>query len=240
MSLPVRRFSTSSGSFRKPSSLATIRAWASINSARHALTLVGRVSPPPDPSRESRSGVSGWVWRKALPPFEIRRFIVSEHDEEIAQAVGGLVRRPRKVIAASSAEASWVRLNDRYPCCAKVEPRAMPARPACGAPASAAARPAAAPSSPLIVALRASCWLRTRWPPAMWPLSCAMTPFSCSGRRGLHDEAGVDEHLLAAGDERVHRRVVEQVMSTSSTSSPPPRTPGRRILWRSPRSRRRG
>ena len=78
-----------------------------------------------------------------------------------------------------------------------------------------------------MLALRIACWARVRWPPAMWPVSCASTPISWFGVSRAHDQAGIDEFVLPAGDKGVELLVLDQI-DVERARLEPGRLPDRR------------
>ena len=120
--------------------------------------------------------------------------------------------RSRKVTPAWSAEASCVRLKARIDASPIASPPASPppAPPPVPREPTEAATPTTVARIEMIVAFSSPSPRRARCPPAMWPVSCAMTPDQLLRRIGHQDQPREDEHVHAAGHEGIHVRAVDQ------------------------------
>ena len=92
-------------------------------------------------------------------------------------------------------------------------PRRHWPRPLLLLPPRAPATIAPAPSSMAMIIWVCACASCSRsfdrWPPAIWPVSCASTPMIWFGVLRLHQRAGIDEDAAAVGDEGVEGAVVD-------------------------------
>ena len=144
------------------------------------------------------------------------QFLVGEPLEGVVHALGGLAGGGEELDAGAVGLLLLRALVGRAASggSSPAAPR-MAAAPDCRrltAASGAAATIAPTPSSIAMidcVCACASCWrIATRWPPAMWPVSCASTPMISFGS-WIHQGAGIDEDALAVGDEGVEGAVVD-------------------------------
>ena len=84
----------------------------------------------------------------------------------------------RYCTAAWSAEASWVRVKARKRPIAARWPIIIRPIPASGAPAAMASAPSTSVAIVMPVASLTPSRMRIAWPPVMWPISCATTPWT--------------------------------------------------------------